>query len=319
MRNLAKRLKQRVEHLGLPILISLGALVLSGGALAVSVKSCAQSADVESEQRDVRVHFGATTNPFLLKPGTGLPVTVSFANESLRSVIVRSASLWHQGDYLGPVTGYSAVGASRDDSGVPPNLTPLPLTMSAREGRSLDLFIDDGGALQGICSAPALQNVPLPPTTRHHCKRWRAAFRRGNRQLQLRLRLVPGGESRVPVQMNLDSDIIQDDAQGAWNPRRIIAIYPGGGTRVTLGLDLATGERVAAIASVDIWRLGDRRFHLAYKRPIIGSSMAGLRLPPLHRGKYAYAFRVTGRVVATGCFRLPPAPPAASDSDRRCG
>ena len=87
-----------------PAVVS-GALVISLLAFGVSAASFVQSCGVTSEQREIGLHVGASTNRLALTERGELIVTVSIANESLRAIIVRDVSLWVGDQRLATTTG----------------------------------------------------------------------------------------------------------------------------------------------------------------------------------------------------------------------
>src|SRR5215204_7429713 len=77
----------------------------------------------------------------------GFGVRVEIVNRSLRPVIVRRASLWAAGEHLSEATGYLDDVRVLDASAANPESVTqgrrqLPMTVSAREGRTVALLMD---------------------------------------------------------------------------------------------------------------------------------------------------------------------------------
>jgi hypothetical protein len=269
--------------------VVIGALVVSLLAFGVSAASFVQSCGVTSEQREVDLHVAASTNRLALTESAGLIVTVSFANESLRAIIVREVTLWLGDQRLATATGYSApeLGAERSQ---------FPLTLEAREGRNVHVFIGDGFAsLVQRCLDRSWREF-VSDSERPRCRLWRAALSRekSKQRLELRLRLTPGEVERYPVRLAFP----RNPGDTGWG-----ASILGGRERVmTLSHD-GTGP-TAGIVRLDLWRAGDYEFHRSFERPLTRLRTV-FPLPPLERGAYQYAFRVNGRAVWSGCFRIP--------------
>lgn len=273
-------------------------LVIALAGAAVGIASYLHTSDVESELRAIDVEAAATTNRSAISATAGLILTVSIANESLRSIIVPGASLWLGDQRLGDATGYSAPepGAER---------LPLPVTLDAREGRSVRLFVGRDPLLLGDCFYRWPEQVSWPPD-RRKCRLWRAALiPKGSRQpLRLHLQLAPGGDHEYPVRLQSPSG----PRETGW--LAALGGGPQGNVRMSLSHD-GTGP-AAAIVHLDLWRVGDHRFHRSFERPLLPGTRAytGFKaehdslfsLPPLEPGRYHYAFRVEGRTVWTGCF-----------------
>jgi hypothetical protein len=297
--------------------IVLTSLLLGFGALLVAVISLVQSCGVESEQERVTLGVEASADRSLESLTDGLTLTVSFANQSLRPIIIRDASLWRGDQQVGEDDGYTAPerGAERHR---------LPFTLAEREGRTIWLRMRLDRVSLGRCFYEQPGDVfdfaadGLNKQARRECKLWEAAFEgRSDQRLRLRVKRAPGDVEPYPVSIQEPAGI----GPTGWGLGRTGWVVNAGEKSVPprtvvlgLGHDGGGPEPSAAIARLDLWREADREFRQAYERPVVpeptnpGTTPAvnsWFPLPGLERGSYEFAFSVEGRTVVTGCFQVP--------------
>jgi hypothetical protein len=275
-------------------------LVISVVALGLGVASLIQSCGIETEQRAVELEVEARAASHL---GPPLTLTVSFANESLRSIIVRRAGLWRGDHPLVREMNYSNPEPRAERS-------QFPLTLEAREGRNLWLSLKGPDAEHLAACSDRRPDPFFTAAERRKCELWRGAVTPGPsppRPLELRLHLVPGGVYSSLVRVQLPQT--PDESGWLLRARELLSGRRG----ITLYHD-GTGP-TAGIVRLDLWRTGDHEFHRSFERPLIrrpipnafGRFSFGSSFPlsQLERGRYEYAFGVGGRAVRTGCFSIP--------------
>jgi hypothetical protein len=278
-----------------------GSLAVSVIAMLISLVGAYLANRSVEEEREVSVEAVAVANQ-LRRTGTGLGITVSLSNASLRPVIVRGASLWFDGKQLGTARGYVAdavvLDRIQEDPGrVVDETRQLPFTLDVRQGRTVGIFIFDE---QLYVNARSGNNEKREREAKRHTRRWRKVLTgddkaKGHR-IELRLQLLPGGLKSFPVHVEPAMT-----ALFAWQ----VSVAPLGRTGAMVGLRRKAGEPgQTGVLSLDVWAR-DGGYHKALDRPLIGAEWSDVPIRHLKRGTYLYAFRVGGKAVASGCFRVP--------------
>jgi hypothetical protein len=265
-----------------PVIV-VGPLVLSALALVASVVAVVTANQRVEEDRPVSVEAVAVTNEGMRMMRSGLGISVSLSNSSLRSVIVKGASLWFDGRQIGTAQGYVSDAVVLDDIQEDPGRVadetrPLPFTLDAGEARTVGIFIDE--AQEGIGRWSVVLRGLLP-AARH--------------RIELKLQLRPGGTQTFRVRI--------DPAMSP--PRWEASFRPVGQTGVVMGLRRRGFEPgQGGVIRLDLWAR-DGSYRKSLERPLVGNQLTSIPLRSLPRGAYWYAYRLGGRTIVTGCFIIP--------------
>jgi hypothetical protein len=281
-----------------------GTLAISVAAMLVSLYGAYLSNRSAEEEREVSIEGLAVANQ-LRRTETGLGISVSLSNASLRPVIIRGASLWFDGKQLGTARGYVAdavvLDRIQEDPGrVVDQTRQLPFTLDVRQGRTVGIFVFDD---ELYVNAAAANNEKRERQAQRVIRRWRRVLtgldQPKGHQIELRLRLLPGGTQTFPVQVEPAMT-----ALFAWQ----LSVTPLGRKGVSLGLRRKAGEPgQTSVVSLDVWAR-DGGYHKAFERPLIGADFTYVPIRGLRRGIYWFAFRLGAKAVASGCFRVPARP-----------
>jgi hypothetical protein len=289
-----------------PVVV-LGAFLASVLAVVLSVIGVKQSGEAASEQRAIEVQGVATANQ-LLRTNEGLGLLVSLTNASLRPLILRDAILLLDGRRIGRANRYLANATvlariQLDPGRVVGNTQSLPLTLGARDGRTLGLFIDDQ-AERPIFIGPPNGRGPRRTTFRTWDRVLSGEEPARRHRIILRVTFAPRVVKRITVQVEPAMT-----AAFAWQE----AISPLRPSAVSMGLRRKAGEPGQGdVFRLDVWsRRG--RTHRVYERPLIANDWTDVIVRGLPNGEYLYTFRIRSEAVVTGCMRFP-----AHDGDPYC-
>jgi hypothetical protein len=270
-------------------------LAISVVALVLAIASFSHTNSVDAEQRQVDVDVKASLDPAVYNSQRGVGVSVSYANTSLRPVIVREVSLRYGRHEMGVVRAYSSEGPAIPGDPASAPISPLPLTMQAREGRTITMFVDDNG-LAPRCLIRAVRKRDFQH--QETCRLWRAALDDIKSRLHLHVELDPGGWRDYAVGHS-DPDALSGAGWGV--------IWRLGLRSVELGLQNdGIPPTTGVLFRLDVWRAGDAHFHRSFDRPLVGKQVTTIPLRQLEPARYLYAFRVDQKVVRTGCFSTIP-------------
>jgi len=245
----------------------------------------------------------------------GFGVRVEIVNRSLRPVIVRRASLWAAGEHLSEATGYLDDVRVLDASAANPESVTqgrrqLPMTVSAREGRTVALLMD----------------VWTPIVTAASPTEERSARRRLNRfltdigspespedhRIELRVEHVPGGGGTFPVRRIRPRPTYLEairSASAIQKQRRSAFWIVTPHLRQNGFVGLVLRRRFSGTGQVDLVRLDVWKerssYHRVHTRPVVGQQSTMFPLPGLSAGSYGATFRLDDDVVAYQSFVLP--------------
>ena len=244
----------------------------------------------------------------------GFGVRVQLVNESLRPVIVQSASLWVDDREVTNATGYLADAQLLDQSALAPaaitdGRLDFPISMSAREGRSVAILMDVWRPVVAAEGADAVL------TARRELNQFLTSVGSlaagSERQIELGLELVPGGFKRFHIRGLVEPGIYPEAIRDAsaiqrQAPLQNWLVEPLVSKDRLTGLSLrrrfAGGGQVDLI-QLDVWSVNSP-FHRAYERPVLGQQgqLFPLDLPD---GAYVATFRLGGEVIAHRSFSVP--------------
>jgi hypothetical protein len=245
----------------------------------------------------------------------GLALRVGLVNQSLRPIIVRDASLWQGEKRVGDAAGYLEDVKLLEQSTVNPAAISdarrdLPITLEAREGRTVAVLIDVWKPIVTAASPAAELKA------RRELNRFRDTIERlpntGTSPVRLRIGRVPGGaqwfdvRSLVPPGVYPEairdaSALVEQDRVSLWSVDPVPK-----GTRL-IGLRLrrtVAGAGQVDVVRLTVWKERSRRSE-SVTRPVVGEQAALFPLPPLPPGAYTSAFELGDRVVTHFAFRLP--------------
>jgi len=244
----------------------------------------------------------------------GFGVRVQLANESLRPVIIESASLWVDGQEFTNATGYLADPALLDRSAIEPaaitdGRLDFPLSMTAREGRSVAILMD---VWRPVVAA---EGSDTALSARRELNQLLTSIGSltsgGERQIELGLEVAPGGFQRFRVRGLVEPGVYPEAIRDASAIQRqaplqnwIVEPFVSKGDLAGLSLRrrFAAGGQVDLV-QLDVWNVRSQ-FHQAEERPILGQQAQFFPLD-LPEGAYVATFRHEGTVIAHRSFRVP--------------
>jgi hypothetical protein len=241
--------------------------------------------------------------------GGGLGVRVQLVNQSLRPVIVRSASLWQGKKRLAAATGYLPNArvldrADADPSTLVSGLADFPLNLGAREGRAAAFVLDVwSGVSDSPSRAAAAARNNLNLTLKALDPDWSPKL-----PLTLELDLSPGGHRRFALKdLNPLTAAQRATQEVATAPQANWVVAPLGSPPKLIGLLLrhaSAGIGEVDLVRLDVWKQ-DSSLHRSITRPVLSEQATTFPLIELPRGAYAVTFELGGRVIANRSFSLP--------------
>jgi hypothetical protein len=244
----------------------------------------------------------------------GFGVRVQLVNESLRPVIVQSASLWVEDEEIADATGYLANPQLLDQSAIAPaaitdGRLDFPISMNAREGRSVAILMDVWRPVVTAVDTDAALSA------RRQLNQFLTSVASlasgGEREIELGLDLAPGGFQRFGIRGLVEPGIYPEAIRDAsaiqrqaplqnWLVEPLVARGKLDG--LSLRRRFAAGGQVDLV-QLDVWDVRSER-HWAYERPILGQQ-AQLFPPELSGGAYIATFRLGEEVIAHRSFTVP--------------
>ena len=268
----------------------------------------------QSEQTDIKLTaYPSASEADLTHEGLG--IRVELVNQSLRPVIIRSASLWRGSAKIGDAVGYVADVATLDRTNSDPAAVSrarlrFPITVDARAGRTFALLVD---VWRPIVTAPT---ASAQRTARRALGDLLAVLsklpERGPGLVQLRIDRAPGGSQWFPVRSTalraVYPEAIKDASAATPEPQArlwVVGRIASGTTLegLTIRRTLAAPDQ-AALVRLTIWKHGSPS-STSTKRPSIGQQLTTFPLRRLGRGAYVAVFEVGGKVIAHTSFAIP--------------
>src|SRR5438094_1636293 len=265
-----------------PILI-VGSFLFAFASLILSGLGYRLSQNTASEQQAVVLRV---VHPFVREidlTETEAGIHVVFVNESLRRIIIPSASLWMMKNCkVGDADHWLPAATAFDRRDLHANwsdqLLDFPITIDARQGASMIVMVP--------IFSPCVQDIASESDFRRSEKSERmlknaiaVADAKVNRRLHLRLRLTrePGGIQQVPV--TIEPGMTAGESwQTSWELR--------GQRFLGISIRKKLGELGwATLMSIDLWseRTGK---HLHVTRPLVGAEFSFFPLGGLSKGSY---------------------------------
>jgi hypothetical protein len=244
----------------------------------------------------------------------GFGVRAQLVNESLRPVIVENASLWIDGRKTSDATGYLAdPGVLDRSSAAPAEITDsrldFPISMNAREGRSVAILMDVWQPIVSAADSTAALNARQELNQLMTSVDSLASG--GERRIELGLELAPGGFQRFPIRGLVEPGVYPEAIRDAsaiqrQAPLQNWVVEPRLAGNELEGLALRrrfAGGGQVDLVQLDIWRERSQ-FHQTYTRPVLGQQarLFPFRLPA---GAYVATFRLGGDVIAHRSFSVP--------------
>jgi hypothetical protein len=245
----------------------------------------------------------------------GFGVRVQLVNESLRPVIVQSASLLVDGTKISDATGYLEDPRVLDRSTLDPaaitsSRIDFPLSLSQREGRSVAILMDVWKPIVSAETSDAALNARN--SLNQLLTSVGSLATGGQHRIELGLELAPGGFQRFPVRSSVQPGIYPEAIRDASAIQRQAPVQNWliepmvKGPRL-VGLHLRrrfAGEGQVDLVQLDVWKEGSG-YHRTFTRPVVGQQAELFPLPALPRGGYVATFRLAGAVIAYRSFGIP--------------
>jgi hypothetical protein len=246
----------------------------------------------------------------------GFGVRVQLVNESLRPVIVQSASLLVGDTKISDATGYLEDPHILDRSTLDPaaitnSRLDFPLSLNQREGRSVAILMDvwkpivSAGTDEAALNARNSLNQLLTSVG--------SLATGGQHRIELGLELAPGGFQRFPVRSSVQPGIYPEAIRDASAIQRQAPVQNWVieplviGEKRLVGLHLRrrfAGEGRVDLVQLDVWKEGSA-YHRTFTRPVVGQQAELFPLAPLPKGGYVATFRLAGTVVAYRSVGIP--------------
>jgi hypothetical protein len=246
----------------------------------------------------------------------GLGVRVQLVNQSLRPVIVRSASLWQGQTRVADASGYLEDARALDRANIDPaaisqDRLNFPLGLNAREGRTVAFLLDVWRPIVGVADPKAAAEA------RNRLNQVLIALGRtlsasDARQVELQLELAPGGIRRFPLHRLVTPGVYPEAIRDASEIQHettlqnwVVAPLRKG--RRLIGLLLRrtfAGAGEVDLVRLEVWKERSR-LHQTIVRPVVGQQDRLFPLARLPSGAYTAVFELDGRVVAYTEFSLP--------------
>jgi hypothetical protein len=285
--------------------------------MLTGISSLILSWQTSKEQSEIVLHaYPTASSTDLTHAGFGL--RVELVNQSLRPIIIRSASLWDAGEKISDGVGYlddvkllelsnvdpAALGRSRRD---------FPITLGERQGRTVAVLMDVWTPVMTAASSSGEQSA------RARLNRFLTRIAglsqttgASPREIELRIDSVPGGSRSFPVKSAPPSAVYPEAIKSANAIEKQTSfqtwkVDPFVRKKVLAGLRLrrtfaGTGE--VDIVHLDLWQEGSPA-HRRISRPVVGQQSTLFPLSGLPPGRYTGTFELDGQVVAYRSFALP--------------
>ena len=247
----------------------------------------------------------------------GYAVRAELVNESLRPIIIRSASLWRGDEKVGDATGYvedvELLERTRlDPAAISTGRRTLPLTLASRDGRALAFLID---VWKPIVEAP---DGSTQRAARRRLNQFLGAIGRlradedGASGIELRLDRLPGGTETFPVRAlvrpGVYPEAIRDiSAIARQEQAPLWTVDPVPSREELTGLLLRrtfAGPSQVDLVRLTVWQERSS-FQTAFTRPVVAQQATFFPLGDLPRGQFVAAFEVNDTVVASYSFEFP--------------
>jgi hypothetical protein len=267
-----------------------------------------------SEETAVVLAAYPTTTPSNLTH-EGLAIRFEVVNQSLRPIILRSASLWQRGEKIGDATGYLddvrlVERATIDPAAITDARRDLPITLPARDGRALVLLIDVWNPV--VNASTSVVEV----AARRRLNRFLGTVSRlpaeGRSSVQLRVDRIPGGSQWFPVRSFAPAGVYPQAVRDASAVARLAGgsfwlIEPVVGRGKLAGVVVRrsfAGAGQVDLVDVTVWKQGSP-FRRSFTRPVVGQQSTLFPLSGLPQGQYIVTADLGDRVLATYSFALP--------------
>jgi hypothetical protein len=246
----------------------------------------------------------------------GLGVRVQLVNQSLRPVIVRSASLWNGQNRVADAIGYLEDAreldrANTDPAAISRDRLDFPLGMNSREGRTIAFLLDVWRPIVSVADPVSAAEA------RNRLNKLLIALGsvsspRVASGIELQLVLAPGGIRRFPLQRLVPPGIYPEAIRDASEIQRestlqnwVVAPL----TKAQRLTGLLLRRTFAGAGEVDLVRLEVWKerspVHQTVVRPVVGQQVRLFPLVRLPAGAYTAVFELDGKVVAYQEFSLP--------------
>jgi hypothetical protein len=244
----------------------------------------------------------------------GFGVRVQLVNESLRPVIVQSASLWVDEREMTNATGYLADANLLERTAATPAAISdarldFPISMNAREGRSVAILMDVWRPV--VTAEGSVEELNARRKLNQFLTSVGSLATGSDRRIELGLELVPGGLQRFDIRGLVEPGIYPEAIRDAsaiqrQGPLETWLVEPRLTGNELDGLALRrrfAGGAQVDLVTLDVWNV-QSQFHEAHQRPVLGqqAQLFPLALPA---GAYVATFRLGDEVIAHRSFTVP--------------
>jgi hypothetical protein len=290
--------KKRIDRI--TAVVAVASLALSIVALVVSYSAIREEAAVDLEAAASVNSLGSTP--------AGYAIRISFINQSLRPVIIRSIDLKVGGVPVASVESVLFDGRAGTDAaalGDEPleDNRPLPLTLAERGAETLvglanfstvDRQASAREHTDNLSAARAFCDELPPDPSRRLAPRFENET--VGSSVELEVDVEPGGSFSVPVTINR--------AIGADNPWRMEVTGPRARPTGLAFWRFTSAPSASRLLTAEIWR-GDGTPVSTASLPVSGSATSEVSFQGLRSGYYRAALLQQGNVLAVGHFDVP--------------
>ncbi len=268
-------------------------------SVLISIAALTLSYFANRETAAVDLRAVASTNSFGSTP-VGYAVLVSFSNESLRPIIIRSMELKVAGKPVAPVTSFlldNGAGADASSLGDEPieDGHSLPFALPERGAQTLTAFADfslaDSQAHRG-------ERSPLLARAREFCRELptETPSQRQPSTVELEIDFDPGETLTVPVR-------ISDPIGGANEWRMDVTGPPPRPNGIVFWRRIASPTALRLL-TVKVWTW-DGHLERSVSLPTVGAAYSEVRFPGLGPDSYRAALFQDREPLAVGLFHVP--------------